>query len=160
MISHFSSHLFSSHSSQFYLELSLEPRPAEAIKEVYLSGNTSPDDIDEVFDGFSRMAPECPLAAPSIYPQVQPLRAAFYIGEVQGFGKWRIVVSNNATKHLRELRRRDLAKTKHVLRKLRLVIAVQLNLVINYNPKGALQGRIFAQQSEEAERLIPRNTNL
>jgi hypothetical protein len=43
----------------------------------------------------------------SAYPMVQPMKAALYFDNANGFGEWRILISTEAHKHLREHRRAD-----------------------------------------------------
>jgi hypothetical protein len=43
----------------------------------------------------------------SAYPMVQPMKAALYFDNANGFGEWRILISTEAYKHLREHRRAD-----------------------------------------------------
>jgi hypothetical protein len=41
------------------------------------------------------------------YPMVQPMKAALYFDNANGFGEWRILISTEAYKHLRTHRRAD-----------------------------------------------------
>jgi hypothetical protein len=41
------------------------------------------------------------------YPVVQPMKAALYFENVEGFGNWRILISSRADKALRKARTRD-----------------------------------------------------
>ncbi|KAG1738617.1 uncharacterized protein EDB91DRAFT_1249139 [Suillus paluster] len=43
----------------------------------------------------------------SVYPMVQPMKAALYFDNADGFGEWRILVSTEAYNNLREYRRAD-----------------------------------------------------
>jgi hypothetical protein len=43
----------------------------------------------------------------SAYPMVQPMKAALYFDNANGFGEWRILISTEAYKHLRTHRRAD-----------------------------------------------------
>jgi hypothetical protein len=43
----------------------------------------------------------------SVFPAVQPMKAALYFDSVDGFGEWRIHISSRAQKDLRDARRTD-----------------------------------------------------
>ncbi|KAG2034062.1 hypothetical protein BDR03DRAFT_993883 [Suillus americanus] len=43
----------------------------------------------------------------SAYPTVQPMKATLYFDNANGFGEWRILISTEAQKHLRDHRRAD-----------------------------------------------------
>jgi len=42
-----------------------------------------------------------------VYPMMQPMKATLYFDNANGFGEWRILISTEAYKHLREHRRAD-----------------------------------------------------
>ncbi|KIN94541.1 hypothetical protein M404DRAFT_380130 [Pisolithus tinctorius Marx 270] len=56
---------------------------------------------------------------PSAYPTVQPMKAALYFDNADGFGEWRILIGTNATKKLREFRGSDGYKFKIVVKKIK-----------------------------------------
>ncbi|KAI6022557.1 hypothetical protein EDC04DRAFT_2936725 [Pisolithus marmoratus] len=56
---------------------------------------------------------------PSAYPTVQPMKAALYFENADGFGEWRILIGTNATKKLREFRRNDGKKFKIIVKKIK-----------------------------------------
>ena len=57
----------------------------------------------------SDMSPVVPLSAASqgAFPLVQPMRAALYFDNAEGFGPWRIQMSGRADRDLRQWRNRD-----------------------------------------------------
>ncbi|KAF8837940.1 hypothetical protein BDN67DRAFT_908328 [Paxillus ammoniavirescens] len=55
----------------------------------------------------------------SAYPMVQPMKAALYFDNADGFGDWRILVSTEATKKLRELTKSDKKKCTIVMKKIK-----------------------------------------
>jgi hypothetical protein len=57
----------------------------------------------------------------SAYPMVQPMKAALYFDNADGFGEWRILVSTEAYKHLREHRRADKKIFKIIYKKIKSV---------------------------------------
>ncbi|KAG1718561.1 hypothetical protein EDB19DRAFT_1837892 [Suillus lakei] len=56
---------------------------------------------------------------PSAYPMVQPMKAALYFDNANGFGEWRILISSEAYKHLREHRRADQKIFKIIYKKIK-----------------------------------------
>ncbi|KAG1719467.1 hypothetical protein EDB19DRAFT_2045105 [Suillus lakei] len=56
---------------------------------------------------------------PSAYPMVQPMKAALYFDNADGFGEWRILISSEAYKHLREHRRADQKIFKIIYKKMK-----------------------------------------
>ncbi|KAL4065818.1 hypothetical protein V8B97DRAFT_1117898 [Scleroderma yunnanense] len=101
----------------FYLELLSEPRYRNYSQMAYFtasrpeSGGPDPE-MKACTEGKD-------LSTPSVCPQDQSLHAALHIHDVDGFGEWQVVLSSHATKDLRELRRRDGAMIKCVLKKIR-----------------------------------------
>lgn len=60
-------------------------------------------------------APEIPAA----YPQVQPMKAALYFDNADGFGQWRILISGRADRNLREARKKDTNLFRITLKKIK-----------------------------------------
>ncbi|KAF9224470.1 hypothetical protein BS17DRAFT_766503 [Gyrodon lividus] len=74
---------------RFYLDLLLEPTLAQPLKYAYL-----------------------------VYP-VQPMKTSLWLGNPDGFGKWRILISIDATKKLRELTKSDREQCVSVVKKIK-----------------------------------------
>ncbi|KAG1825456.1 uncharacterized protein BJ212DRAFT_276627 [Suillus subaureus] len=55
----------------------------------------------------------------SAYPMVQPMKAALYFDNANGFGEWRILISTEAYKHLRQHRRADKKIFKIIYKKIK-----------------------------------------
>ncbi|KAG1889227.1 hypothetical protein F4604DRAFT_1950186 [Suillus subluteus] len=55
----------------------------------------------------------------SAYPMVQPMKAALYFDNANGFGEWRILISTEAYKHLRQHRRADQKIFKIIYKKIK-----------------------------------------
>jgi hypothetical protein len=58
---------------------------------------------------------------PNAYPMVQPMKAALYFNNADGFGEWRILISTEAYKNLREFRRADEKIFKIIVKKIKSV---------------------------------------
>jgi hypothetical protein len=64
---------------------------------------------------------ESPTNRPNAYPMVQPMKAALYFDHADGFGEWRILISTEAYKNLREFRRADEKIFKIIVKKIKYV---------------------------------------
>jgi len=77
---------------------------------------------------------------PSAYPNVQPMKAALYFENADGFGEWRIIIGTDATKKLRELANGDKKKCAIVVKKIKYIACVlllrELTVVIGNFPTG------------------------
>ena len=63
------------------------------------------------------------MAAPAAFPQIQPMKAAFYFDSVVGFGEWRILISTRADSNLREASRKKPKLFAIILKKLKYACA-------------------------------------
>ena len=111
--------IYSLTCSQSYLELLLQPFLALRLRHAYV-----------LMDDDATPRPSAPQetklveaaeAKPSAYPNVQPMKAALYFENAEGFGDWRIIISTNATKKLRELANGDRKKCAIVVKKIKYV---------------------------------------
>ncbi|KIJ60100.1 hypothetical protein HYDPIDRAFT_32524 [Hydnomerulius pinastri MD-312] len=118
---------------QFYLELLQDPVIARPLKDAYIpkvddqAGQTSQNNISNANTDVS----EVKLSA---YPMVQPMKAALYFDNAEGFGEWRILISTDATKKLRELMKSD--------RKKCIIVAKVIKQLSNGNFSGDNQKRL------------------
>ena len=53
------------------------------------------------------------------FPMIQPMKAALYFDDIEGFGEWSIMLSTRAQKDLREARRADGAVFRIVMKKIK-----------------------------------------
>lgn len=60
---------------------------------------------------------------PAAYPQVQPMKAALYFDNAEGFGQWRILISGRADRDLRKTRKKDINLFRITLKKIKYVFA-------------------------------------
>lgn len=63
---------------------------------------------------------------PPAYPKVQPMKAALYFENADGFGEWRIIIGTDATRKLRELANGDRKKCAIVVKKIKYVACLPL----------------------------------
>ena len=115
--------IYSLTRSQSYLELLLEPILAPQLRDAYVSTHDDATDTPRPLAPAPRETAvvEAAEAKPSAYPKVQPIKAALYFENAEGFGDWRIIVSTNATKKLRELANGDRKKCAIVVKKIKYV---------------------------------------
>jgi len=53
------------------------------------------------------------------FPVVQPMAAALYFDDIEGFGEWTILLSTRALKALRDVKRTDGTMFRAILRKIK-----------------------------------------
>ncbi|KAG1841506.1 hypothetical protein F4604DRAFT_1598139 [Suillus subluteus] len=91
---------------KFYLSLLLRTELAGDIKALLFPNVGEP--AKDVVPGVSSTEDaESLINRPNAYPMVQPMKAALYFDNADGFGEWPIVISTEACKNLREFRRAD-----------------------------------------------------
>ncbi|OAX32327.1 hypothetical protein K503DRAFT_870221 [Rhizopogon vinicolor AM-OR11-026] len=102
----------------FYFSLLRRTELAGVIKAFLLSnaGGSAQDVSPEVS---SNEVVESPAQRPSAYPMVQPMKAALYFDNADGFGVWRILISTVGYKNLREYRRADVKVFKIIVKKIK-----------------------------------------
>ena len=61
-------------------------------------------------------------ARKTLFPMVQPMKAALYFDDIEGFGEWAILLSTQAQKDLRTIKRSDGAMFRIVIKKIRWVL--------------------------------------
>ncbi|KAG1889225.1 hypothetical protein F4604DRAFT_1612723 [Suillus subluteus] len=102
----------------FYLSLLRRAELAGDIKALLFPnvGESAKDAVPEVS---STEDIESPTNGPNAYPMVQPMKAALYFENADGFGEWRILISTEAYKNLREFRRADEKIFKIIVKKIK-----------------------------------------
>ncbi|KAF8838026.1 hypothetical protein BDN67DRAFT_972122 [Paxillus ammoniavirescens] len=103
---------------EFYLDLLLETALAKPFKDAYLA-SVNQKAIPATRPQDSKVTAEVMETTPSAYPMVQPMKAALYFDNAEGFGEWRILISTDATKKLRELTKSDRKKCAIVVKKIK-----------------------------------------
>jgi hypothetical protein len=56
---------------------------------------------------------------PAAYSHVQPMKAALYFDNVEGFGQWQILISGRAYRKLRETKKKDANLFRITLKKIK-----------------------------------------
>ena len=80
--------------------------------------------------GSSDQTIEAPEGIPVAYPQVQPMKAALYFDNADGFGQWRILISGRADRNLREARKKDTNLFRITLKKIKYPILFAFDLCV------------------------------
>jgi hypothetical protein len=73
---------------------------------------------------------EPPEEIPAAYPQVQPMKAALYFDNADGFGQWRILISGRADRNLRESRKKDTNLFRITLKKIKYLFSFAFDLCV------------------------------
>ncbi|KAG1807540.1 P-loop containing nucleoside triphosphate hydrolase protein [Suillus variegatus] len=102
----------------FHLSLLRRTELAGDIKALLLQnvGKSAKDVAPEVS---SAEDVESPTNRPSACQMVQSMNAALYFDNANGFGEWRILISTEVYKHLREFRRADQKTFKIIFKKIK-----------------------------------------
>lgn len=102
----------------FYLSLLRKTELAGDIKALLLP-NVEESAKDVAPEVSSIEDVESSTNRPNAYPMVQPMKAALYFDNADGFGEWRILISTEAYKNLREFRRADEKIFKIIVKKIK-----------------------------------------
>ena len=54
-----------------------------------------------------------------IFPMIQPMKAALYFDDIEGFGEWAVLLSTRAEKDIRNMKRADGAMFGIVMKKIK-----------------------------------------
>lgn len=76
---------------------------------------------------------KAPEEIPAAYPQVQPMKAALYFDNADGFGQWRILISGRADRNLREARKKDTNLFRITLKKIKYPLSFSSDLCVLSN---------------------------
>ncbi|KAG1864912.1 hypothetical protein F4604DRAFT_1683323 [Suillus subluteus] len=91
----------------------------------------------------------------SAYPMVQPMKAALYFDNANGFGEWRILISTEAYKHLRQHRRADKKIFKIIYKKIKYLSHGQFSTDNHIRLNGPDAGiPVFAAKMTKDLRLV------
>ncbi|KAF9231324.1 hypothetical protein BU15DRAFT_82545 [Melanogaster broomeanus] len=104
---------------QYYLDLLLDPMLAQPFSDAYLLTVDEEAARAPKVEQRRKVATEVIETQSSAYPKVQPINAALYFDNADGFGDWRILIGTDATKKLRELTKSDRKKAGIVVKKIK-----------------------------------------
>ncbi|KAL7285962.1 hypothetical protein ACG7TL_001077 [Trametes sanguinea] len=105
-----------------YLTMFRLPHLAPLIKSMYIPRRNSVPSTQTSLQASA----EAPVPADteegnsaSVYPLVQPMRAALYFESADGFGEWRIFISTRADRDLRQARNKNAKLFKIIIKKIK-----------------------------------------
>ena len=76
---------------------------------------------------------------------IQPMKAALYFDDIEGFGEWPILLSTRAQKDLRGVKRADGAMFQIVVKKIKWDLTLHRNNLAAANPSQAtVSGTLFS----------------
>jgi len=55
----------------------------------------------------------------TVFPMIQPMKAALYFDDIEGFGEWAVLLSTQAEKDIRNVKRADGAMFGIVMKKIK-----------------------------------------
>lgn len=96
-----------------------EPALASSLEEAYFNWGHDGIRVEGPSGAHNEVAEDS--SPPSIYFEERTLKSALQTGDIDGFGPWEIIISDSATKDLRELRRSDKSKAEIVIKRIRYV---------------------------------------
>ncbi|KAH7926210.1 hypothetical protein BV22DRAFT_1063475 [Leucogyrophana mollusca] len=100
-----------------YFSILREPEYADVIRSMYL-----PEETVEVHDATHSASADSSTEAgeaPNAYPMVQPMKAALYFDNAEGFGDWTILIGSAADRKLREYRKADVKIFSIIVKKIK-----------------------------------------
>ena len=80
---------------------------------------------------------------PSIYSEERTLKGVLQTGGIDGFGPWEIIISDSATKDLRELRHGDKSKAEIVVKRIKYVILDVMKSALSELTQTAFKGPLL-----------------
>lgn len=112
--------LGSSHGTkqpQYYLLVLRQPLVSEVFKSSYTKANLPSERAYSPAAGGA--VDSLDQSRISAFPMIQPMKAALYFDDVDGFGEWSILVSTRAQKDLRDYKRADAAIFRIIMKKMK-----------------------------------------
>ncbi|KAI6140538.1 hypothetical protein BKA82DRAFT_4212657 [Pisolithus tinctorius] len=145
-----------------YLSALSSPELAMPLKNAYvqhLSDHSTSERLRTVVKPSTSVAVE---TQPSAYPTVQPMKAALYFDNADGFGEWRVLIGTDVTKKLTEFRENDRQKFKIVVKKIKELSHGRFSddnqkRLEEESAAGLIQ-RVYRQHREKQRRLLERPT--
>ncbi|KAI9510704.1 hypothetical protein F5148DRAFT_976352 [Russula earlei] len=95
---------------------------ADALKRNYIpttAVEATVKDRDTPLANSVEQVAETSEEVPAAYPHVQPMKAALYFDNAEGFGQWRILISGRANRNLRETRKKDMNLFRITVKKIK-----------------------------------------
>lgn len=102
---------------QYYLLVLREPLVSETFRSSYTKTNLSSERISSPTRKKLVTGPD--LSRSLAFPMIQPMKAALYFDDVEGFGEWSILLSTRAQKDLRDYKRADGAMFRIIMKKIK-----------------------------------------
>ena len=105
---------------QYYLLVLREPLVSEVFKSSYMKINLAKENtVKEKASPLETDAVVPDRSDRPGLPMIQPMKASLYLGDIEGFGEWGILLSPRAQKDLRDVKRSDAAVFRIVMKKIK-----------------------------------------
>jgi len=105
---------------QYYLLVLREPLVSEVFKSSYTKANLSSERVSSP----TRKKVAVDQSRSLAFPMIQPMKAALYFDDIEGFGEWSILLSTRAQKDLRDYKRGDGAIFRIIMKKIKWDLAL------------------------------------
>lgn len=102
---------------QYYLLVLRQPLMSEIFKSSYTKANLPSEGVSSPSMKKAFVGPD--QSRSSAFPMIQPMKAALYFDDVEGFGEWSILLSTRAQKDLRDYKRADGAIFRIIMKKIK-----------------------------------------
>lgn len=115
--------LYGTKQPQYYLLVLRQPLLSEIFKSSYAKANQPSEVASSPTTKKVFVAPDQLRSA--AFPMIQPMKAALYFDDVEGFGEWSILLSTRAQKDLRDYKRADGAMFRIIMKKIKWDLIIQ-----------------------------------
>jgi len=102
---------------QYYLLVLREPLVSETFKSSYTKANLLSERGPSPTTKKTVIGPD--QSRTLAFPMIQPMKAALYFDDVEGFGEWSVLLSTRAQKDLRDYKRADGAIFRIIMKKIK-----------------------------------------
>jgi hypothetical protein len=114
---------------QQYLELLEQPAIIQAVQDMYFGVSLSAHALSRTRENVNRSAPvanteQAPEDQSTLYPMIQPMKAAELFDSATGLGQWQVLMSGRAVRYLQQAYRKDQHIFEIVKKKILYVLGI------------------------------------
>jgi len=114
---------------QYYLLVLRDPLVSEIFRSSYSRASRSSEKVSSPTTKKAVVGWDQPQGP--AFPMIQPMKAALYFDDVEGFGEWSILLSTRAQKDLRDFKRADGAMFRIIMKKMKCDPGFSVTTVAN-----------------------------
>ena len=102
---------------QYYLLVLRDPLVSEVFRSSYTKASRSSEKVSSPTTKKAVVGSDQPRGL--AFPMIQPMKAALYFDDIEGFGEWSVLLSTRAQKDLRDYKRADGAMFRIIMKKMK-----------------------------------------